>query len=204
MEVLPSPVGSILTNYFCKRRRRWRDPPIAFPGSAWWGGKPGPGQASPAQPSPWAWRNPHGHIWHRRRLGHKSMVQIPLAGGDDPLCKLTFPPSRASAKVVSLRFWLGVPGFCWARPQNQGLPESNFFYYMYSRKVASCFAWDFGISCREVLRTPAAQPGLATPSQNPNWWTFAPACLPTDSHLSQALPGKAIGGSRQRRRLWQK
>ena len=161
MEVLPSPVGSILTNYFCKRRRRWRDPPIAFPGSAWWGGKPGPGQASPAQPSPWAWRNPHGHIWHRRRLGHKSMVQIPLAGGDDPLCKLTFPPSRASAKVVSLQFWLGVPGFCWARPQNQGLPESNFFYYMYSRKVASCFAWDFGILCRNACCP--AWPGHAQP-----------------------------------------
>ena len=33
------------------------------------------------------------------------MVQIPLAGGGDRFCKLTFPPSRASAEVVSYDFW---------------------------------------------------------------------------------------------------
>ena len=33
------------------------------------------------------------------------MVQIPLAGGGDRFCKLTFPPSRASAEVVSYDSW---------------------------------------------------------------------------------------------------
>ena len=32
-------------------------------------------------------------------------MQIPLAGGGDRFCKLTFPPSRASAEVVSYDFW---------------------------------------------------------------------------------------------------
>ena len=31
-------------------------------------------------------------------------MQIPLAGGGDRFCKLTFPPSRASAEVVSYDF----------------------------------------------------------------------------------------------------
>ena len=168
-----------------------------FPGSAWWGGKPGPGQASPAQPSPWAWRNPHGHIWHRRRLGHKSMVQIPLAGGDDPLCKLTFPPSRASAKVVSLRFWgstglspiTSQKGGAGAKVHQLGFLAGRGQARLGSRRSCtkcqnprqnrkrlfwntcsrkSCFLADLGFGG-------APNKNLARPARNPNWWTFAPA-----------------------------
>ena len=158
MEVLPSPVGSILTNCFCKRRRRWRDPPIAFPGSAWLRWLSVGRQAGAKSP-------PIGIL-----AGPAANCQLPAAS-----CQLPVPrgpalawPGLASPQLPRAR----CAGFCWARPQNQGLPESNFFYYMYSRKVASCFAWDFGISCRKVLRTPAAQPGAPPPQIS-----HAPPCL---------------------------
>ena len=48
----------------------------------------------------------------------------------------------------------GHKEFVGDHPEIQGASKTENSCYMYCEKVASCFAWDFDISCRKVLRTP--------------------------------------------------
>ena len=183
MEVLPSPVGSILTNYFCKRRRRWRDPPIAFPGSAWlrWlsvgrqaGAKSPPigilagrgqAQARPGQGPPW---EAGAYTWDAGARWGESKLTQSLPSPIHRNLTNHFPERRRWRESPPI----GISGWAWpgqagqqafealscTKCQNPRQNRKRFFWNTCSRK--SCFLADlgFGGAPNKNLARPAKIP----------------------------------------------